>query len=364
MSVPNATAITVDDAAPSVVYSNGWVLDTPSSAEYNQTKHGATSAGLTATFKFTGTGVEVYGSLGSIDVYGRPVSSYSVDGVQQGTYQAPIINPGFAETNVLFFRSPLLGPTTHTLVVTNQNGTAPSTLWLDYFVYTPSDDTASISVSPSHASQSALSSGSISNPASASLSSTAQGSASLSSQSPTLPPTTSGLIQTTSSGSGASAASTSPVVASRTSKSHTGAIAGGVIGGVAALGLIAALLYFFQRRKNIRAEADINPFGSWREPTSFAESQKLTTPSHNTLNVPVAPDTPPLITTETPSSISAKCPVVLRPALTGLSSDPGSSGAPAMITLSETGPVTLQHNDSGVRLPRPVVEVPPAYSAD
>ncbi|EMD34763.1 hypothetical protein CERSUDRAFT_116958 [Gelatoporia subvermispora B] len=354
MSAFNATALIVDDASPSVVYSPGWVLDIPSSAEYNQTKHGATAAGLTATFKFTGTGIEVYGSLGSIDVYGRPVSSYSIDSVQQGTYQAPIINPGFAQTNVLFFRSPPLSPATHTLEVTNQNGTAPSTLWLDYFVFTPSADSAS--ASGSSASQSLSGSASISKPSSASSSS----------QSLTLPPTSSGFVQTTSSAPGTSApvVSTSPAVTSHAAKAPTGAIAGGVVGGVAVIVIIAALLYFFKRQKKAQAE-DINPFGSWRDPSGSAGLQKFSTPPHSPPGTPVPPAIEPLVMSEAqPPSTSSKRPIVLRPPHAAVDGDAGSSMAPTAVSVPEAGPITLQHNDSGVRLPRPVVEVPPAYSAD
>ena len=84
-----------------------------------------------------GTAIEVYGSLGSWDVYGVPVSSYVIDGGDEATYTAPIIAPGFFEARILFYRSPPLDPGAHTLVITNKNGTKPCVYWLDYFVYTP-----------------------------------------------------------------------------------------------------------------------------------------------------------------------------------------------------------------------------------
>ena len=62
-----------------------------------------------------GIGVEVYGSVGSIDVYGRPVSTYELDGFASTdeTYQAEIIEPGFFTSHTLFYRSPMLLPGNH-----------------------------------------------------------------------------------------------------------------------------------------------------------------------------------------------------------------------------------------------------------
>lgn len=157
-----------------------------------------------------GTGVEVYGSLGSIDVYGRPVSSYELDGLPdtQTQYQAPIIEPGFFTDHTLFYRSPSLSDQEHTLVVTNVNGTKPSVLWLDYIVYTPSTTPG-----PS----SALTSGTSA------------------SQSPSL--------------TGNSPPASSSPSSSSSSSNHAGAIAGGVIGGVVFFAAVAFLLCWFVYRR-------------------------------------------------------------------------------------------------------------------
>ena len=86
------------------------------------------SISLTITVPTSGTSVAVYGSLGSFDVYGVPVSSYSVDGENTATYTAPIIEPPGFQVRVLFYQSPTLSAGTHELVITNQNGTSPSVL--------------------------------------------------------------------------------------------------------------------------------------------------------------------------------------------------------------------------------------------
>lgn len=44
----------VDDLDPRIRYSTGWEVHTEG-VELNGTKHGATRAGMTATFNFTGT---------------------------------------------------------------------------------------------------------------------------------------------------------------------------------------------------------------------------------------------------------------------------------------------------------------------
>lgn len=122
-------------------FSGAEVLDTET--EYMRTKHGAQTAGPTAKFNFTvksgvhmyiirfsspstdaqsnshvfttATSIAVYGSLGSVDVYGIPVSSYAIDELHAATYTAPIILPGGFETNVFFHQSPTLASRLHEL---------------------------------------------------------------------------------------------------------------------------------------------------------------------------------------------------------------------------------------------------------
>lgn len=85
-----------------------------------------------------GTQVSVFGSQGSIDVYGQPVTTYEIDGQLVATYRAPVIQPGYFTAGTTFFTSGTLSAGEHTIVVTNVNGTKPNVLWLDGFRYTPS----------------------------------------------------------------------------------------------------------------------------------------------------------------------------------------------------------------------------------
>lgn len=164
----NTTTLIVDDTSNLIEYSAGWTSGfsgdgvSDVDAEYMRTKHGAKTAGLTAKFNFTGTvycgiysfdhyslisrlspgtSIAVYGSVGSVDVYGVPISSYSVDDRNTTTYTAPIIQPGGFLTHVAFYQSPILPPGTHELVITNLNGSVPSVLWIDFFYYDPTGET-------------------------------------------------------------------------------------------------------------------------------------------------------------------------------------------------------------------------------
>ncbi|CCM03342.1 uncharacterized protein FIBRA_05471 [Fibroporia radiculosa] len=316
----NSSAVILDDTSPLISYSSGWVL-AGSSAEYNQTRHGASTAGQTATFTFNGTSIAVYGSLGSIDVYGQPQTQYSIDGEVSAVYDAPIITPGTYTDHTLFYCSPPLTAGVHTLGIENLNGTAPSEFWLDYIIYVPSDLQAVLATSTSQTSAAPTTSSSSNSvattttptstppvltpptstpptstpptstpPTSNSPTSTASTSTTLASSSstsptstvptraattltnpplPTAPATITTSVSSTSSGTAGKVAS-----AALSSKStNVGAIAGSVVGGVVGLALIFAALFFFYRRKRntgvyfgdgiLAASSDARPFASW-----------------------------------------------------------------------------------------------------
>lgn len=317
----NTTTLIVDDTSNLIEYSAGWTAGFSGSgisddvAEYMQTKHGASSAGRTAKFSFTGmfwitcfsqfmflcsisnssgitkgTSVAVYGSLGSVDVYGIPVSSYSVDGGNTATYTAPIIQPGGFQTHVAFYQSPVLPPGTHELVITNVNGTAPSVLWIDFILYDPSQSTGETgggattgggTSSPSNEPASSPSSSPTSSPQSSapssSLSTTANASSKtlpISSGSPSIglsigPTSTSSLTPSASGSStfgGPVAVGTEGAsLLSPTKRTPTGAIVGGVIGGIVVLALLSVLLFLCYRRRrsqqiNLHEPTTTTPF--------------------------------------------------------------------------------------------------------
>lgn len=302
---------------------------------------------LTCNNYSTGTSVAVYGSLGSVDVYGIPVSSYSIDGGDTATYTAPLIQPGGFQTRVLFYQSPPLSPGTHELVITNLNGTAPNVLWLDYILYNPSQTTSD----------------------SGGASSSGGGSGATSTSVPASSPSNS---QSTSSSSSAS------------SSSNTGAIVGGVVGGLAGLAIISALLFLCYRKRK-REQIDLlEPIESgtlYR--TCFAsqissrflihyivriddkdpEQASVVIPfahpeERSRVNVLPMKNRAALPNTVVGSNSPSNSPSLSRSNSISQGFDPPETSA----LLDSQRPV-IRHKDSGIRMAAPV-DVPPEYTQD
>ncbi|KAI0705757.1 hypothetical protein C8T65DRAFT_740797 [Cerioporus squamosus] len=216
----------VDDLDSRIVYSPGWQVVTGGS-EASDRCFDRPNPIFYAKRQFLapGTLVSAIGSLGSVDVYGIPSTSYAIDGTPLLNYTAPVIPPGGFRLNVTFFTSPTLSPGNHQLTITNLNGTKPNVFWLDYILYAPSV-LPSASVTPSQV------------PSSTSTSRSAGA---------TAPP------------SGSSAQARGP---------NVGAIVGGVIGGVAFIAILAILAWWFLIRRRVPtsdsqgAVDEIRPFTS------------------------------------------------------------------------------------------------------
>jgi len=358
----NSTALIVDDNDPAITYSSGWVL-AGTSAEYDDTRHGATAAGQTATFTFTGIGIEVYGSQGSIDVFGQPVTTYSIDGVYSATYQAPVIAPGYYTAHTLFYRSPPLTAAQHTLVITNTNGTAPSEYWLDYIIYTPSNSITTIPTTQSSFISSSSQPSSIFTSSTSSMSSPTLSQITDSSSSTTLPGSAySGYSGSTSLTGDIPSSSTpsAPVTSFHASsviahKTPVGAIAGGVVGGALFLLVLLLGLYFYRRSRKGYTRADrisiipddTRPFTSWRNEDVFAPQAAFA--DVQTSMLPVAP----VSSSNLPGTSN------------GAANRPGV-GPSSNKTSHRTGDTALaiQHADSGIRLPPASIDIPPPYSDD
>lgn len=297
---------------------------------------------LTCNNYLTGTSVAVYGSLGSVDVYGIPVSSYSIDGGNTATYAAPVIQPGGFQTRVLFYQSPPLSPGTHELVITNLNGTAPNVLWLDYILYNPSQTT----------SDSGGGSGS---------------------SSTSVPASTPSISQ-----------STSPLSSASTS-SNTGAIVGGVVGGLAGLAIFSALLFLCYRRRK-REQIDLlEPMveSGTLYRTCFALQVSSRFLTHCILHIgdkepEQAPVVIPFARPEERSRVNV-LPMKNRAALPNTaveynspSNSPSLSRSnsisqgfdpPETSALLDSQRPVIRHKDSGIRMAAPV-DVPPEYTQD
>ena len=163
--------VMVDDQDARVIYRGAWEhQQSVVAGEFNQTISGARPAGSTATLNFVGpthfsdivlfvcltytylflgTKITVFGTQGSINVDGQPTTTYAIDGVVVATYAAPMIAPGYVTTGTIFFKSQTLADGNHTLVITTTNGTLPNRYLLDYFQYTASPFVSSSSISSS-----------------------------------------------------------------------------------------------------------------------------------------------------------------------------------------------------------------------
>ncbi|KAJ7704863.1 hypothetical protein B0H17DRAFT_695884 [Mycena rosella] len=123
-------SVIVDDHDPQVQYKGQWG-HTGSSTEYLGTTRAAGTQGSTATFKFEGTSVGVFGTVGSgnggsmaFSVDGSPSSSYSAPPLQSALYHQPLWVSGD------------LPDGEHTLSITqNSAGKDKNEIFLDYFMY-------------------------------------------------------------------------------------------------------------------------------------------------------------------------------------------------------------------------------------
>ncbi|PFH50102.1 hypothetical protein AMATHDRAFT_85999 [Amanita thiersii Skay4041] len=122
-------ATIVDDSDAQIVYSPGGWNATTNPNEHNETVHWSTQAGATATFKFSGLRIAVYGTA---HPFSKPaISEYSIDG------GPPYLQRFQADEKMykhLFFHSPPLGQENHTLVVKNAANVFFS---IDYFDISP-----------------------------------------------------------------------------------------------------------------------------------------------------------------------------------------------------------------------------------
>ncbi|KAH9854821.1 hypothetical protein C2E23DRAFT_39732 [Lenzites betulinus] len=230
--------IDIDDQDPRVVYSTGWGSDTTASAAYDGTLHSATLEGLTASFTFTGTLVAVMGCGGDTRESGYPTVSFLIDGTSYGFREDSTALDG-QYYNVTWFVSPELDSAEHTLVITNLNGTRPSTFWLDRFWYISADETNTTSS--------------------------------------VVPPA-------------ATSSSPPPNNGSAGHSQNLGAIIGGSVGGAAALALLVGLgVYLFKRRSSQRRAqgTGFTPYAEAREaPLVGNRPQIITTTPTPTSDAP------------------------------------------------------------------------------
>ncbi|KAJ7887023.1 hypothetical protein B0H14DRAFT_2696352 [Mycena olivaceomarginata] len=328
----------IDDRDPRITYTPAW-RQFGSENDFQHTSLASSNPGDSFSFQFEGSAILYYGGLTTGDA-GFSVSSIVLDGGTPFIYTVP--SPIPATTNNKIYHAEGLSTGKHTLVVTATNG---HSAWMDYFLITPNPSSGGSTAPPPPAppppgttttvvkngagtvSTVTVIGGSASPPPSSS--STSSGSVPTSHTSaaslpsgiaPSLSPSGTGsaaadvLPSGSSSNTGSSSNNTIPV--SSTKKTHTGAIAGGVISAVLVLALLIAAFLFLHRRRA-------------RQGTLLEKSDPLSArsfvPSASSDESTTAPPSPMATSPYSPSGSYATSSAALLEPLRGNRSNTGST---------------------------------------
>ncbi|KAI0320598.1 hypothetical protein OF83DRAFT_1104276 [Amylostereum chailletii] len=241
----NATTLILDDRDPGIIYDSHWE-QSGTSSEYLKTTTGSYLDVLNCslTLTFSGTAVEVYGTVPPETLHGAPVVHFQVDDLPQAIFQGSA-NPTQPIYRNLFYSSVKLdeGPE-HTLKATVVNG---KNFWVDYILYTPSVPGGNKS------STSTSSTPLLSHPFSASLGTSTLYTPSTLSTLSTLPASRSTFPPSQSAAPSQSAV-VAPLKASTNRSESIGAIVEGVIGGLAVVGVLIAFIWWYRRRRRTAPE--------------------------------------------------------------------------------------------------------------
>ncbi|KAJ8472996.1 hypothetical protein ONZ51_g8152 [Trametes cubensis] len=138
--------VTIDNTDVNIVYAGTWSFTTiagdPQEKNYMGTLSYSNISGSTATYVFTGTAVSVFGGFGPDGTY-RMQSQYTIDRGSP-TVLTPPREVKVEQHRVLFFTSPQLSLSEHTLVIENRG----EQFFFDYLQFDTSDESASTTSSP------------------------------------------------------------------------------------------------------------------------------------------------------------------------------------------------------------------------
>ncbi|KAL0952592.1 hypothetical protein HGRIS_006847 [Hohenbuehelia grisea] len=306
--------VIVDDRDPAIVYSPDWFLG-GGPDEFDGTTHGTNSNGASFQFQFNGTSVSVIGTLSPLGYRDSvpPVSTYRVDDANPTTF-SPTTDAD-VHHQVTFFTSPSLQDGVHTLFMTCivEN----TFLWFDYLLVQPvaSSDPASAGPTPSpdsitktvvrisSAQQSATSpESSRLSPSqmSTSLQTPGSGSSVYSRASSSQMPSTSSTTHISTSTQLSTLSSGGIPTPTSTPSFPTGAVVGGVVGGITVIALLVLfILLRWRRQRAIWANS-----GTYPQPFTGAEPPIDTVSNNN--NRMVARSGVPLSSYSSPSLSSAR----------------------------------------------------------
>ncbi|KAJ7471069.1 hypothetical protein FB451DRAFT_326599 [Mycena latifolia] len=214
----NGTTLIVDDDDPEITYAGDWTINTdffttghgqPSGLPFQNATHQSNTIGDSLTFQFAGTSVAVRGVF-QWNLIGSIAASFSVDGKSSSrTFSSSTEAPFDDQPNFEFFNATGLQPGNHAMVINVTNVVGTQFLRLDYILYEPSFDT--LAAKPNFTS-----------PASS------------------------------SSATPSAAPATAPVLASNPHHTNVKAIAGGVVGALVFLALLAVAFMLWTRSRRRR----------------------------------------------------------------------------------------------------------------
>ncbi|KAJ7055753.1 hypothetical protein C8F01DRAFT_445837 [Mycena amicta] len=125
----------VDDRDPLIQYAGTWA-NAGSAEEFNGTTRCSTIAGSTAALTFTGTSLDVYGTIQANVDPSIGALSFVIDNSIQGSFDQPTTISSALHHQSLW-TSPSLSSGSHTLVITTQTTTAGKCgVYLDYITFT------------------------------------------------------------------------------------------------------------------------------------------------------------------------------------------------------------------------------------
>ncbi|KAF9036376.1 hypothetical protein BJ165DRAFT_1533206 [Panaeolus papilionaceus] len=130
----------IDDTDPRIAYSaTTWTIH-GSDLSHRNSAHRTNTAGATATFRFNGTSVEVFGNVGKVSSKRTPISTYTLEDGSSASFKP--VETSQDQYNVLFFRKQGLGLGEHVLVI--KNLVEDDAFWLDYL--TVDSDSSGVAV--------------------------------------------------------------------------------------------------------------------------------------------------------------------------------------------------------------------------
>ncbi|PVF93964.1 hypothetical protein CPB86DRAFT_800842 [Serendipita vermifera] len=131
----------VDDNDPTVEYSDDWSFESLSLYGYNGTTHKSNSTGSVATFSFSGTSIEVYGTVRGSNTSSTPLISFQVDEMEKESFYSRN-GEGYLFPKLRLYSGESLSPEMHTLRI---ESLMPTEFWIDYFLYQSSPSLTSSS---------------------------------------------------------------------------------------------------------------------------------------------------------------------------------------------------------------------------